>query len=190
MSKPYRKLREEARRLFLTGEITTNAEIAARLGVKPHTIGLWRRQEDWDGMRRKIDLRAAEKIVEQIATDNVTLNVRHFRIWELLLAKMAEGIKDAGKLDIRILEKMGGLLERAQRGQRVAKGLSASGETEEAIRANAQTEMRNLVDMFIDSVKENVQDEETREKIRRAILEKLPEEPDDGAGDGGDQGVH
>ncbi len=35
MKRALLKMREEARRLFLTGEITTNAEIAARLKVKP-----------------------------------------------------------------------------------------------------------------------------------------------------------
>ena len=37
------RLREEARRLFLAGECETNAEIATRLHVKPHTIGNWRK---------------------------------------------------------------------------------------------------------------------------------------------------
>ena len=63
------KVREEARRLYLTGEMSTNAEIAARLSVKPHTIGKWRREEDWDGLRSKIDIRAAEMFIEKIATD-------------------------------------------------------------------------------------------------------------------------
>jgi len=54
------KTREEARRLFLTNEVTSVAEIAGRLKVKPHTIGLWRKEEDWDAMRLKIDKRAAE----------------------------------------------------------------------------------------------------------------------------------
>ena len=60
MAKVSRKTREEARRLYLTGEMNMNAEIATRLSVKPHTVGLWRRQEDWDGLRLKIDRRAAE----------------------------------------------------------------------------------------------------------------------------------
>ena len=75
MPKAALKVREEARRLYLTGEMTSNAEIAIRLGVKPHTVGSWRRDEDWDGLRRKIDRRAAEMFVEKIATDRVTLNV-------------------------------------------------------------------------------------------------------------------
>src|SRR6266849_5668417 len=128
MAKAPSKVREEARRLFLTGEITNNSEIATRLGVKPHTIGLWRRQEDWDGLRLKIDRRAAELFVEKIATDRVTLNVRHFRFWELVLARLAEDLKGKKTLDVRHMERVAGILERAQKGQRMAKGLAASGE--------------------------------------------------------------
>ena len=98
MPKSLSKKREEARRLFLTGEMDTNREIAVRLGVKPHTIGAWRRQEDWDGLRLKVDRRAAEMFVEKIATDRVTLNLRHFRYWELLLARMAEDLKSEAEL--------------------------------------------------------------------------------------------
>ncbi len=190
MKRNLTKVREEARRLFLTGEMTTSVEIAVRLGVKPHTVGRWRRVEDWDGLRQKIDRRAAEMFVEKIATDRVTLNVRHFRFWELVLAKLAEELKGKKTLDVRDMERVAGILERAQKGQRVAKGLSASGETEESLRAQAQAENRKLIDVVVDAVKENVTDEETRDKIRRAILERLPEEEDGGAGDPGNAITH
>jgi hypothetical protein len=184
------RLREEARRLFLTGEITTNAEIAARLGLKPHTVGVWRRQEDWDGLRLKIDRRAAEMFVEKIATDRVTLNVRHYRFWELVVARLAEELKGKKNLDVRDLERVSGILDRAQKGQRLAKGMSITGETEEAVRAQAEAQIRRLIDVFVESVKENVQDEETRDRIRRALLEALSGEPDAGAGEPADEVAH
>ena len=183
-----RQAREEARRLYLTGEITTNAEIAARLRVKPHTIGRWRREEDWDGLRRKIDVRAGEMFVEKIATDRVTLNVRHYRLWELILARLFEGLKATKMPDTRDIERIAGILDRAQKGQRLAKGLSVAGETEEAIRAEAQAENRRLIDTFIDAVKEHVPDEEARERIRQSILSALPEA--DAGADAGDDSVH
>ena len=73
------------------------------------------------------------------------------------------------------LRRIAGILDRAQKGQRLAKGLSASGETEEKIRAQSEAEIRGLIDAFIDAVKENVEDEETRERIRKALMESLPE---------------
>ena len=154
--------REEACRLYLAGEVSTNAEIAARLKIKPHTVGRWRREEDWDGLRLKIDRRAAEMFVEKIATDRVSLNVRHYRVWELLLARLIESLKGKATIDVREMDRIAGVLDRAQKGQRLAKGLSLTGENEEAIRAQGQAEVRRLIDAFIDSVKENVQDEESR----------------------------
>jgi uncharacterized protein YjcR len=190
MAKVSSKTREEGRRLFLTGEMRLNSEIAVRLGVKAHTVGLWRREEDWDGLLLKIDRRAAQLFVEKIATDRVSLNVRHFRYWEVILAKLAEDLKVKKVLSVRDMERCAAVLERAQRGQRVAKGMSANGETEETVKAQAQAEIRRLIDAFIESVKVNVQDEETRDRIRRAILDALPQETDDGAGEPGDPVTH
>ena len=180
------KRREEARRLYLSGEISTNAEIAARLKVKAHTIGRWRREEDWDGLRLKIDRRAAELFVEKIATDRVTLNVRHYRVWELLLARLLEDLKVKGTIDTREMERIAGVLDRAQKGQRLAKGMSVSGETEEAVRAEGQAEIRRLIDTFVDAIKENVPDEEARERIRQSILSRLPDQAHDRAGNSED----
>jgi len=174
MKRTHRKLKEEARALYLGSEMTTNAEIAARLKVKPHTVARWRKEEDWDALRLKIDRKAAEMFVEKIATDRTTLNVRHYRLWELILANLMEDLKSKSP-DIRELERVAGILDRAQRGQRLAKGLSVA-ETEESIRAQSQAEIQKLIDVFIDSVKENVEDEETRDRIRREILDAMPEE--------------
>jgi hypothetical protein len=186
MRRSLTKTREEARRLYLTGELQTNAEIAKRLKVKPHTVGRWRGEEDWDDLRRKVERRASELFAEKIATDRVTLNVRHFRMWDLLVAKLAEELKSAPGIPIRELERISGILDRAQKGQRLAKGLSVNGETEEAIRAQLESEKRHLVDVFIDTIKENVDDEESRERIRQAILRALPQEADEGAGESDD----
>ena len=186
MRRNLNKVREQAFQLFLTGEYGTNAEIAAKLQVKPHTIGNWRKSEDWDGLRLKIDRRAAEMFVERIANDRVTLNVRHYRLWELLLARLADDLKGRQVTDIRELERIAGILERSQKGQRLAKGLSMTGETEEAIRAQSQAEIQRVIDTFIDAVKEHITDEEARNRIRRHILSALPEEEGIGAGDSRD----
>jgi hypothetical protein len=183
VKKNNKKIREEAMRMFLTGECDTNAEIALKLHVKPHTVGRWRKEEDWDSLRLKIDRRAAEMFVEKIASDRVTLNVRHYRMWELLLAKLADNLKSQQVTDIRELERVAGILERSQKGQRLAKGLSMTGETEEAIRAQSHAAIGRVIDTVIDAVKEHVTDEETRDSIRRHLLSAVPEEESVGAGD-------
>ena len=44
MARHTARKREEARRLFLTGEVTSVAEIARRIQVKPHTLALRKKQ--------------------------------------------------------------------------------------------------------------------------------------------------
>jgi len=131
----------------------------------------------------KMDRKAAESLVEKIASDRVNLNVKHYRFWDLLIAKLAENLKGERGLDNREIERIAGLLDKAQKRQRLAKGLSMNGETEEALRAQSQADQRRLVDLFIGAVKENVTDEETRERIRQAILDRIPDEEVDGVGE-------
>ena len=56
--------------------------------------------------------------------------------------------------------------------------------TEEQIRAEAAAESRALVDLFIDIVKKEIADEDLRDRIARAILERLPTEMTEDAEDG------
>lgn len=182
MNRSLAKVREEARQMYLTGDVTSCAEIAARLGVKPHTVGRWRKNENWDGMKLKVDRRAAELFVEKIATDKVALNVRHYRFWDLLLAKLTDSIKRQDQIDAAELSRIAAILERVQKGQRLAKGLGMASETEESLRAQFHTEIRQLIDTFIDAIKENIEDEETRDRIRRTILKAVPNDEGQGVG--------
>ncbi len=172
--------REEARRLYLTGEATTVAEVARRLKIKPHTVGDWRREEDWDGLRLKIDRQAAEKLVEKLATERVTLNAQHFKFWGVVVGKLFESVQKASLSgdEVRNLERVAAILDKAQKGQRLARGLSLDGQTEEQIRAQAHADARALIDLFIDVVKEHVADEETRDSIAKALYCASPIEHD------------
>jgi len=183
VSKAVAKKREEARELFLTEQSVSNAVIARHLGLKPHTVGRWRKEEDWDALALKIHRREAEKLVEQIATDRVSLNVKHYRLWELLLVEMSAVLHGKGKFPMKELIELAGLIEKAQKGQRLAKGLSLDGQTEEEARAEAQAENRYLIDVFIEAVKRHVTDPGMRDRLRETILELLPgeDENDDGA---------
>ena len=190
MARASAKVREQARALFLGGEASSNIDIARHLRVKPHTIAAWRKAEGWDELRIAVDRRAAEKLVEEIATDRVALNQRHYKFWELALARTAEILKGDQIRDLRTLERMTAILDRAQKGQRLAKGLSLDGETEEAIRAQATSEMRSLIDLFISSLKEHITDESVRERIALSILTRIPEESALRDHEPGDEGEH
>jgi len=192
MGRHPRKVRERARELYLTGEVTSLSEIARRIKVKPCTIGRWKSDEDWDALRLKIDRRVAEELAEKIASERVNLNTQHFKLWGTVVTRLIEMLQRGGLKgeEIRNLEKVAGILDRAQRGQRLARGLSLDGQTEEQIRAQAEAEMRQLIDIFIDTVKENIPDEATRERIRQGILGAVPEEKSGGASESSDPLVH
>ena len=190
MNKATGKLREEARELFLTSQVATNAEIAARLKIKPHTVGVWRKQEDWDGLRLKISKQEAELMVKRIATDRVTLNVRHYRYWDMLLASLAEKLRNRHDVTIRDMDVIAGVLDRAQKGQRLAKGMGTGAQSEEIIRAESQAEMRRTFNVLRQAVKEIVTDEETRDRLGRAIFAALPAEPGTGAEQPEDESAH
>ena len=168
-----KRLREQAREFYLTGDVTSLSEIGKRLQVKPHTVGRWRRDEDWDALRLKIDRRAAEQLAEKIASERVTLNSQHFKLWGVVVGKLFESLQTGGPSgeQIRNLEKVAGILDRAQKGQRLARGLSLDGATEEQIRAQAEADGRALIDLFIDIVKNEVADQETKDRIARALME-------------------
>ncbi|MCU0225968.1 MAG: hypothetical protein MUF27_18310 [Acidobacteria bacterium] len=178
--------REEALRLYLTGEVTSLAEIARRLRVKPQTLSAWRKAEDWDGLRLKVDRRSAEKLVEQLATERVTLNAQHFKLWGVVVSHLFESLQAQGLQpeQVRTLERISTILERAQKGQRLARGLALDGQTEEQIRAESAAETRHLIDVFVDVVRAEVGEEETRDRIARSLLARLPQD------DGEDAHVH
>ena len=185
MARHARRKREEARRLYLTGEGTTVAEIARRLKIKPHTVGLWKHEENWDELRLKIDRQAAEKLVAQLANERVELNARHFKFWDVIGSKVVELVKSGQLADeeIKGLDRLSAILDRMQKGQRLARGLSLDGQTEEQVRAGAEAEMRALVDLFIVVVTQEVPDEPTRDRIARAVLERIPAEEVEGTDD-------
>jgi hypothetical protein len=176
MPRHSRKIREEARQLFLTGEVTSISEIARRVRVKAHTIGVWKREEDWDALRIRIDKRAAEQLVERLATERVNLNAQHYKLWNAVVARVygSMGKDKLATNDIRDLERVAAILERAQKGQRLARGLSLDGQTEEQIRAEAAAETRHLVDLFLQVIKVEIADPATRDRIAKAVIDRLP----------------
>jgi len=186
MAKAPNKVREDARKLFLTGESSSNAEIALRLRLKPHTVGEWRRQEDWDALKLKVEQRAAEKLVERLSNERVSLNSNHFKLWNFVITDLVKGLRsDDSEEKVKLLERVSAIIDRAQKGQRLARGLSLDGQTEEQIRAEATANNHKLVDLFLDLVKTQVQDPELRDRLARALLEWVPADASEVQPEGG-----
>jgi hypothetical protein len=176
MARHSQKLREQARQLYLTGEVTSISEIARRVQVKAHTIGVWRKEENWDALRIRIDKRAAEQLVERLATERVNLNAQHYKFFNAVAARLFGSLqKDKlGSDEIRDLDRVASILEKVQKGQRLARGLSLDGQTEEQIRAEAAAETRHAVDTFLQVIKREIAEPALRDRIARAVLELLP----------------
>jgi Rad3-related DNA helicase len=189
MPRVRQKAREQARVLFLSGELASNAAIAKRLHVKPHSVAAWRREEGWDALRLKADRRAAEKLVEQLATERAELNAKHYKLWEALLGRAVAMLRDDSRHTIKGLEQISNVLSRAQQGQRLAKEIATVAEAEERARLEALADVRSFVDLFITSVKEHVTDEATRDRLREAILARLPQEPSERTREPGDESL-
>ena len=175
MSRAPVKVREAAKRLFITGQLTTNAQIAMHLGVKAHTVGRWRRKYDWDGEKLEIERQVAEHLNSEIATERTELNRKHYRFWEALMTRVADALKTPSFEEVKVLTRLAAIIERAQKGQRLARGLNLSGQTEEVIRAEAQSDNRNLINLLLDIVKGHITDEATRNRIADAIAEAVSE---------------
>jgi hypothetical protein len=58
---------EKATRLFLSGELSSTKQIASTVKVSPHTVERWRREGDWDRLRREIPGRVSEKLRRHLA---------------------------------------------------------------------------------------------------------------------------
>ena len=192
MARHSRKIREDARQLFLTGEVTSISEIARRIRVKAHTVGVWKREEDWDGLRIKIDKRAAEQLVERLASERVNLNAQHFKLWNAVVGRVFAAVQK-GQIDsseTRDLDRVSAILERAQKGQRLARGLSLDGETAEQIRAEAAAETRHVEDTFLRVIKKQIADPGTRDRIAQAVLELIPRSMEEDEESDGSNAAH
>ena len=186
MARHSAKIREKAREAYLTGEITSVAELARRMRVKPHTVATWKKDEGWDSLKLRIDKRAAEQLVERLATERVNLNAQHFKLWNAVLARLVSSIQKDGRVagtDTKDLDRAASILERAQKGQRLARGLTTDGQTEEQIRAEAAAETRHVVDTFLNAIRREVHDPVVRDRIARAIFELVPLGTEDDGGE-------
>lgn len=186
----HKRKREAARKLFLTNTCETNAEIARRLNLKPHTVAKYRREEDWDGLKLNMNRSAAERMAEQLTSERVSLNLRHYNYYEAALVELASTLKGKGHFSVREVCDMMAAVEKAQKGQRLAKGVGVDVQAEEQIRAEAQASVHQLIDVFVAAVKRHVTDEQVRDAIQRCVLQALPEEPADGPGEPQDPSAH
>lgn len=97
-------------------------------------------------------------------------------MWDVIGSRLVESVKNErlNGEEVKSLDRLAAILERMQKGQRLARGMSLDGQTEEQIRAQAESDIRTLIDHFIEIVKEKVGDEGVRDEIARSLLDRMP----------------
>ena len=76
---------DKAARLFLSGEMDTTKQIAAAVKIDPHTVERWRREGDWDALKRGIPIRAAAMLRQRLAGTQPQRDAQHRQMWGLML---------------------------------------------------------------------------------------------------------
>ena len=76
---------EKAARLFLSGQMDTTRQITAAVKIDPHTVARWRREGDWDALKRGIPIRAAAILRQRLAGTQKQRDARHRQTWGLIL---------------------------------------------------------------------------------------------------------
>jgi hypothetical protein len=120
------------------------------------------------------------------------LNAQHFKLWNAVVGRVFAAVQK-GQIDsseTRDLDRVSAILERAQKGQRLARGLSLDGETEEQIRAEAAAETRHVVDTFLRVIKKEIGDPGTRDRIAQAVLELIPRSMEEDEESDGSNAAH
>ncbi len=97
--------------------------------MKARTVARYRKEEGWDELRVKVDRQAAEKLVESLAGERTSLNLRHFRYWDAILAQVGEAMKTDTAHGIRELERLTHIVERCRKASGSLAASASTGRT-------------------------------------------------------------
>lgn len=116
-------VRLQARELWLEGG-RTDAQVAALVGVaRVDTVRDWRRAEDWDGLRRAVDVATARRREAEAQDARATLNRRHDQLGEAVESLVVRAMKSSQTPRAGEVRALAGALLIAQRIRRTALGL-------------------------------------------------------------------
>ena len=92
------------------------------------TLTRWRREGNWDEEKFELEQEAADRARAELLDELASTQRDHFNMWKLFLWQVAEQLKDSEGRPMLIkdhgkLEAYSRVLERAQKGQRVALGV-------------------------------------------------------------------
>ncbi|MDO6355124.1 hypothetical protein Q3V94_08535 [Caloramator sp. CAR-1] len=124
---------EELKKEFMLGDFKSLKDFAEKKGLKYNSdfrkkVAGWK-EEKLTKLRQKTD-KIIEKTIEKQIEHEVDYNTTHLKLWGEFLNILSEAISDKdnlknkdGKISAYILEKFANVMDKAQKGQRLALGL-------------------------------------------------------------------
>ena len=122
-------VRQQARALYMSGEISSPYELATRIGCSPTTVKAWIDAEDWGADRDRVAAIVAGRLGAAVADEIESTNARYRQIWTAVLTQIVTLIRAAHEagapLPLDDLDRCARVIERAQRGHGIALGVGA-----------------------------------------------------------------
>jgi hypothetical protein len=127
---------EELKKEFILGDYKSLREFAERKGLKYDSGNFRMRTKGWNKEKSTKEAQKRheiiEKVVEKQVEREIDYNLKHLETWSKILDVVAEVVlgKDqhlatkSGKINVYALEKLANVMEKVQKGQRLALGLS------------------------------------------------------------------
>jgi len=165
---------EELRKEFLIGNYKTLKEFAETKGLNYNSLK--NKAKGWLQEKAKLleekNKKVIERVIEQRIEKEADYNLAHLRAWDELLAIVMEVLRNKeqhlmtrnGKINIYALERVANILEKIQRGQRLALGLDEQQQKQsEEILVKLQQIVGALNDGNVQSETETVCEESAEE---------------------------
>lgn len=148
---------EQLKQKFLLGDYKSIREFAEREGLK-YNGNFIKKTKGWDkekaSKEKEKRCKIIEKVTEKQIEQEVDYNTTHLKLWGEFLNILQEAItnkehiKDKkGKISAYVLEKFANVMEKAQKGQRLALGLDNQNEAD-------SDSLKELVEAIRESAKE------------------------------------
>jgi len=115
----------EAMRAEYVSTEATYAELAHRYGTSLDAVKKRAGKEKWPEQRHQVSteiaLKTDQKTIDRISDERSEINAKHYAAWGEVIAKLQAALKTT--MDLDEIDKLTRSLERAQKGQRLAKDM-------------------------------------------------------------------
>lgn len=150
---------EALRQKFLLGDYKSLREFAEREGLNYKSSYFFKRTKGWieekEAREKEKRSKIIEGAIERQIKQEIDWNTRHLEIWGKLLAIILEAVEDyrlqfvsekTGRLNVYAMEKVANIIEKAQKGQRLALGMDEKAEKDDG-------SLKELADAIMESLK-------------------------------------